>query len=185
MATLPVCQGIKLANIPLDNLRMEFMTYRSLLAKPEFRACFDPVSPKPIRTPYMTWYGMPEPFLTHLLQNAIVGIEAYTSGAVFFELGDRGMLSRENLDSIKNPFRLGRKGTADNVYNRLPALVSEECSLKNSNASLWASTVEFYAGIRNPLFHGYQITETSVSAVALSYEMIAKLHMWVDSWHKP
>jgi len=183
MGTLPGAFGLKLANIPLDNLRREFVTYRCLLAKPEFRAQFHPLSSTPIVTPYMTWYGMPDAFLTLLLQRAILGIEAYVAGAVFFELGVRARLSRDVLDCIHNPFRLGGRGTADNVYNRLPGLLSDEVTLQRTEPELWLTTQDFYTGIRNPLFHGYELSDTSAGAVANAYEQLAKLHKWVDSWH--
>jgi hypothetical protein len=183
VGTLPSRFGLTLANIPLDNLRTEFLTYRGLLSKPEFRAQCGPFGGAPIETPYMIWYGLPDTFLTLILQRAIVGIEAFVAGAVFFELGARGRLSRSVLDCIQNPFRLGGKSTADIVYNRLPALFTEEVSLKRTEPALWESTREFYSAIRNPLFHGYQLAHSSPEAVAGAYEQIAKLHMWVNSWH--
>jgi hypothetical protein len=175
--------GLKLSNIPKWNLRIEFKKHHDLLKDKAFQDQFKGEI-LPIESPYMIWLGMPQEFLTLIVQRAILGIESYLPLAIKSAAYDRDMLTDKIFRGCKNPFGLGGRGTADNFYNRLPALLGEEYCLKNSNPELWETTRTFYSKIRNPLFHGSQIADhTNVEGILSAYEYMAEIYAWIDSWH--
>jgi len=175
---------VELDNIPLINLRNEFNTYRVLFQKEKFQVQFVGEI-RPIETPYMTWYGMPEAFLTLLLQNAILGIEAYIPGAVFIEMGLAGSLNRDNARPVKNPWLLGGRSVTENYYHRLPSLHRADISLKRCNNALWDKNTKFYSEIRNPLFHGHEFSRADLKGFSALIDHLASLYDWIDSWHSP
>ncbi len=128
---------------------------------------------------------MPETFLTLLLQRAIVGLESYVTAAIYLEAGSRGLLDEDLLSKLRNPFLFGGRGTADNYYNRMPAIIDEQYSLRVVDNTLWEQVRVFYSDIRNPLFHGYQIASITSFPVSVlrAYEFIGRLYKWIDSWH--
>lgn len=184
MEETPKLFNLKLSKIPLLNLRQEFAAYYQLLSQKEFRNQFHDNVVKPVQSPYLDWYGMPEGFLTLILQRAILGVESFLPGAVFIEAGMAGMLDDTNLHKIRNPFKLGGKTTADNFYHRLPALLDPALSLKVSVPELWEQNFQFYNEIRNPLFHGRQIDDRkNVYSVYKAFIHLASIYDWIDSWH--
>lgn len=176
--------GLELSNIPLINLRNEFNIFYIELCNKDFRSQFSGLV-KPIESRYLTWYGMPSDFLTLVLQRGILGVESYLSASVLAEAALRGILRKENASIFKNPFRLGGRSTADNYYNRLPAVVDRKISLKICNPGLWKTTIRFYSEIRNPLFHGNEIDRNNVEGVLCAYQFLADIYDWIDSWHPP
>jgi len=176
--------GLKLSNIPLLNLRMEFNQHYALIHDREFDSHFKGAI-RPIKSPYFLWLAMPSDFLTLLLQRAILGIESYIAGAVYMGAGERGKLTPEVAKKLNNPFSLGARSAVDNVYDRLPRIASPEFSLKAMNKPLWESNRLFYTKIRNPLFHGKQIDKPNPEAVRLAFCHLAQLYEWVDAWYPP
>lgn len=175
---------VDLDNIPLINLRIEFNTYYALLKLDRFRAQFVGEI-KPIETPYITWYGMSEGFFTMVLQKAILGVEAYLPGAVFVEMSIAGLLNSDNVKYIENPWLLGGRSVTENYYHRLPSMLRTAISLKLCSNRLWEKNIKFYTEIRNPLFHGHQLSHIDLDAFSGIYEHLATLYDWIDSWHTP
>lgn len=176
--------GLIFDNIPIINLRSEFAYYLHLLQNTEFQGNFTRYR-NAIHTRYFTWHGSPEAFFTFILQRAILGLESYITGAVYLEAGIRGLLNEDLLSRLRNPFQFGGRGTADNFYNRMPAIIVPEYSLNTSQPELWERTREFYRSVRNPLFHGFQL-ETIMTfpfPVLRAFEFIHELYTWIDSWH--
>lgn len=176
--------GIKLSNIPLINLRSEFVSNYKLLSDASFREQFKK-RPQPIRTPYFVWLDWPEKLLTHFLQKAIVGVESYLPGAVYHELGIRDRL-KENMKYVRNPFGIrGVRGTANLYYNALPSLVDEALSLKRCDEDIWSHVNAFYEEIRNLIFHGMQLERGQIDETLELFKLITKIYEWIDSWHSP
>ncbi len=174
--------GLKIDNLAIINLRNEFNTYFNLFSEEDFRSKFTGRGNE-IETPYLTWYGTSDSLLTLILQKSVLGIEAYIVGAVYFELGSRGNLNKKTLKYLRNPFSLKGKGTADNFYNKLPALASESYCLKSFNLELWDTTKLFYSDVRNPIFHGYEIKSESVERFPALYNFLDNLYEWIDTWY--
>lgn len=174
--------GLVLSNIPLMNLRTEFAYYYDSFVNDKFFLSQFTGRIKVIKTRYMIWVGMPDDLITIILQRVIGGLESYISGAVYIELGKRGKL-KENIRLLKNPFELGRKGTVENLYHELPALVDIHFSLKKTDGELWKKTKAFYKEIRNPIFHGHNITTKNINALKNVFNYLAELYKWIDSWH--
>ncbi len=173
--------GLVLESIPHINLRNEFARYYTAVNDPDFRKQFKGKI-EPIETPYMVWYGMPDDLITLIFQRVVMGVESYLRGATYFQLGRIDKL-KENLSIIKNPFELKGNGTVDNFYHKLPSLVDESYSLKNSNPTLYQTTKDFYREVRNPVFHGNLITQRNISALRKVFEYLKEIYEWIDGWH--
>jgi hypothetical protein len=173
--------GVTLSNIPHINLRNEFARYYNALKEDEFIAQFEGTI-KPIKTPYMIWFGMPDDLITFILQRAILGVESYLSGAVYIELLGRGFL-KINLHLLRNPFGLGGKGTVENFYHRLPSLIDKTYSLKLYNNELFQKTVIFYKEVRNPIFHGNNLSNRDIKGLRRLFDYLFEIYAWIDNWH--
>ena len=173
--------GLRLQNIPLINLRLEFNHHFKLLSNPTFREKFSS-SVVPIQTKYLIWNGMPDAFLTLIAQRAILGVESYLPSAVSHQAAKKGLLNQDLAKKIKNPFSLRGNGTVNNYYHHLPSLVNPSWSLKVADPPLWEITVRFYKELRNPLFHGNQIDDSGANGTLLLFQFVDKLYKWIDSW---
>jgi hypothetical protein len=171
---------ISLNNIPHINLRNEFVRYYSALNDEDFISQFKGEI-QPIKTPYMTWYGMPDDLLTLIVQKVTVGLESYLPGAVFMELGKQGRL-KENVLYVRDPFKLKGRGTVENYYHLLPSLINDNVSLKNSDLKLYNETKAFYKEIRNPIFHGSELQDQNIIGIKNIFEYLANVYKWIDSW---
>jgi hypothetical protein len=175
---------VKLQNIPLLNLRMEFNSNYLYVRSPHFEE-WSKSKDTPPETQLFVWYGLPDDFITFLVQRSVLGLEAYVPGAVFTEVGLRGRVTKKVLNATKNPFALKGKGTVDNCYNLLPSLIDPRFSLKASDTDLWKRQLQFYEHIRNPIFHGHQFMEWNSDIIRGIFDHLAKIYLWVDSWHNP
>ena len=128
---------------------------------------------------------MPGALLTLLLQRAILGIESYLPGAVYFQLGIRGKLDQTTVGRLRNPASLAGRKMVEKYYRGLPALVDPGWSLQELNRPLWKATVRFYEEVRNPLMHGYEVDPKAVDGVYQAFEHLAQLYKWIDGWHNP
>lgn len=134
----------------------------------------------------MIWGGMPADFLTLIVQRAILGIEAYLPGAVYVQAGLRGKLTKELAQKLQNPFRFKHgAGTVKSFYDLLPSALDRKISLRVSHPGLRKRTARFYAEIRNPLFHGKQISSINPVPVRKAFDLLARLYEWIDEWHSP
>ena len=177
--------GIRLGNIPLLNLRLDFNCLLALFRSEHFRSQFrgHRGKPIPIETHFFTWYGRPEALLTYLVRDSIVALECAVSGAVYCEAIARGKFDKRILEAIKNPFKLQGKGTADLVFNVLPSLIDSTFSLEKRDPEKWERSRLFYTDVRNPLFHSYEIANAEPEPVWKIFEFIWTLFQWLNSWH--
>lgn len=176
-------ERMKLSNIPIINLRWEFDEYRCLFRDQSFLAQFQRPILKPIRTHRMLWAGMPNDFLTLVLQRLFLGLEAYLPYCVWYICGSQGRLRDLTVkQAIENVFSLGRK-LPDNLYNKLPVLVDPTCALKSSDPKLYSKTEGIYKDVRNPIFHGKQLVQVAPDKDYLSLlDHFDSLYKWIDSW---
>lgn len=177
-------KNIKLRQIPIINLRLEVSNYMGLFNNDEFCSQFNRVRKKndSINTIYESWYGRSELLLTQILRQSILNIESAVCSCVYFLSAFKGMQNERIIEAVKNPFTLGGRSTAINVYDRLPALIDENFKLSIMNYELWLETKDFYQEIRNPLFHGKELTENNPKNVQFILEFILKLFKWLDTW---
>ena len=186
MATLRDSQfGVQVSHVPWMNIRFEFNDLLGLFRKQRFRDQFRGHQGKqiPVRTHYFTWHGRPEALLTHLLREAIVGLESAVSGAVFLEALVRRVATDELLKATRNPLSLPPRGTVECVFNALPALIDPPFSLDARNPDLWQRTRTFYRELRNPVFHAYEISGHDPDPVWRALEFLWELYGWLNSWH--
>lgn len=173
------------SNIPIMNLRAEFEEYLKLFRSEGFRESLFDFSKYPVEIPSISWNGMPHDLLTLMLQRSILGLEAYVSAAVSYELGPEQHLSEQARAGLENPFSLNRKLVVA-IYEKLPEFVSEECKLSAYNQSLFEALRKFYENVRNPIFHGNQV-EFSAEAyeqVVSCFELLADVYGWIDTWYR-
>ncbi|HAG50694.1 MAG: hypothetical protein A2X87_01095 [Deltaproteobacteria bacterium GWC2_42_51] len=174
--------GLAFENIPIINLRNEFARYYAVLNDKNFLSQFEgPI--KPIETPYMVWHGMPDDLITMIMQRVILGVEAYLPSAVFYELGMRGKLNKNNLPYLRNPFEFGGRSTVDNYYDKLPSLIDKSLSLKSFDNELWSQTKAFYKEVRNPIFHGKNISNRDIEGLKKVFIYLSQIYKWIDNWH--
>lgn len=173
--------GVTLTNVPIVNLRSEFRTHLKLAR--ELRLL--PPRRKPVQTPYLVWLGMPASGITLILVRSLLSLEAYMSFAAEFGGAVRGLLTPEFKRACRNPFVLGRRGTADNYYNRLPGLIAADLPMPSSAPKTWLRTKRFYAEIRNPLFHGHELQNLTAENVRTVFDQIADVYRWIDGWFDP
>ena len=131
----------------------------------------------------MLWAGMPNDFLTLVLQRIFLGLEAYLPYCVWYVCGSRGRLRELAVKrAIENVFSLGRK-LPDNLYNKLPALAHPKYALKSVNAKLYSKTESIYKNVRNPIFHGKQLVEVAPDKDYLALlDYFGLIYEWIDSW---
>lgn len=171
-----------LSNIPIINLRKEFEAHFRLLETELFRAQLYDFS-VPVELPQFKWTGLPDDLLSVMLQRAILGVESYLGAAVEYELTKRQLFSEENKEKINNPFKLGGNGTVGNFYNKLPGLVDDSLQLSKSDPQLYKKIWDFYDSVRNPLFHGCQLSQATLSQMTSAFELIRSIYKWIDSWY--
>lgn len=57
--------------------------------------------------------------------------------------------------------------------------------MRRSSRRLWSRTKLFYEKIRNPVFHGSEISAWTVDGVIKAYRHLGEVYNWIDSWHDP
>lgn len=175
---------LRFTNIPIINLRMEFnSTYEYVFSTAAADALKPPIHP--VEAPMFVWLGMPDDLMTLLLQRAILGVEAYLPAALKYAAAQLKIVSKELLTKIDNPFSLGAKNLASNVYDRMPAVVHAELSLRYLDQDLYDTNLRFYRSVRNPLFHGKQLRHTEIESLRFAFDHIARIYEWIDYWHDP
>lgn len=175
---------IRLANIPIHNLRQEFEEFLAFFGRPEFRDNVFNSRVRPVALPRFSWNGLPHDLLTLMLQRAVLGTESYLPAAVEYELATCGPISLEARSAIRNPYSLARS-TAKAFYDRLPALIDSSKALSRYDQALYNRVREFYRDVRNPIFHGFWVdfSAESYDAVAAAFSMLAQVYDWIDSWY--
>lgn len=165
------------------NLREEFSANYALIRQKKFEEHFSNTH-REIEAPFCTWFGRSEEFISIMLQRAIVGVESYLPSAVSFSAAMQNKVEIVKHEAIKDPFVLKGRGTAENLYNRLPALLDPNLSLKHCNPQLWEMTKQFYREVRNPLFHGSELDakKGEFRAIRASFKHVKDLYGWIDGW---
>lgn len=178
--------GLTFSNIPLINLREEFKATHEFVNSSDAEEYLKPgKQSSQIEIPLLTWVMAPEDFVTVMLQRSILGVEAYLPGALVWKSAALGKVSAELSAKLHKPTVFGSKLYAENVYHRMPAAVQEKLSLKHHDEALYVQTLAFYKKIRNPLFHGKQLSNPRIEALQATFTHIAKLYGWIDSWFDP
>jgi len=178
--------GLTFSNIPLINLREEFQAAHEFVNSSDAEEYLAPRNQSgQIETTLLTWVMAAEDFVTFMLQKSILGVEAYLPGALVYKSAELGKASAELSAKLHKPTAFGSKLYAENVYHRMPAAVQNEFSLKHHNQALYEQNMAFYKAVRNPLFHGKQLSDPKVEALQATFAHIAKLYGWIDSWFDP
>lgn len=174
--------GLSLSNIPLLNARTNFNLLLALFRAEDFRQQFRAATPAlSIRLPSMVWKDRPSALLTHVLREAIIGIECSVAGAVFTVALKRETLDEALLKAIRNPSSLGGS-TAGAVFNGLPGRLDPGFTLRRQDGALWKEVQEFYSEVRNPLFHAYEVEGDDPEPIGQSLELIHRVYRWIDGW---
>ena len=168
---------VKFSNMPFLNVRNEFkINYRfvnsnsldTYLALPH----------GPYVTPYGTWTASLETLLTIVLQRAILGVESYLPIALKCKAHDLLVATDELVGEIDNAHG------ANNLFHRIPKSIDPSLSLCTSDNGLYQETLDFYEFVRNPLFHGREISEVTPESFRASFEHIRRIYQWIDTWYK-
>lgn len=176
--------NLTFSNIPSINLRLEFDRTLEFVNSPEAeRGLKPPIAP--IEAAIMTWHGMPEDLFTLLLQRSVLGLESYLSSALWHASVVLGIFTPELTAKLRNSSAFGARLFAANIYDRMPAAVHPELSLRHQDQSLYQKTVAFYKEVRNPIFHGKQLSSPKIEAVRDAFAHLSDVFGWIDHWHPP
>lgn len=129
-----------------------------------------------------SWHGQARELATFLLQQTILGIEAYVPMALLEKSSTIPGAKARIMPFLDDPFLLRGKSTVDNIYNLLPALVSPKCSLKAYSNALFETTGTFYKEVRNGIFHGKILDSYMRQPMRAAFNHIALLYEWTDTW---
>lgn len=129
-------------------------------------------------------YADPESYFTNLFRTTIVAIECAIESSAVEEFLFSNRLTEQMRHSVRNPSSLARS-LPDAYYNRLPHLVNVRAPLKSCNGKLWNTVQRFYQEIRNPIFHGHQLSDVKAESVRETFGMFDGIFVWLDSWADP
>jgi hypothetical protein len=182
LAPKPLIFGLTVGNIPTMNLRGQYAHDREI------------VFAEGLAENLHAWkfgkgnvtitYADPDSYFTMLLRTTIVGIECTLQALAIEELAFSKRLTEEVQRAIHGPSRLSRS-MADAYYNRMPEFVSANAPLKVHSGQLWDTVKQFYREIRNPLFHGSQLTDIKAESLRSAFQMFDEVFEWIDSWTDP
>jgi hypothetical protein len=129
-------------------------------------------------------YADPDSYFTTLLRSTIVGIECTLQNFAVEELLFSNRLTEELRQAIRHPSTLARS-MADAHYNKIPYYVNANAPLKSYDTNLWNKVQQFYREIRNPIFHGSQLTDVKPEPLRSAFRMFDEIFKWIDSWTDP
>lgn len=129
-------------------------------------------------------YADPDSYFTMLLRTTVVGIECTLQNLTIEELLFSNGLTEEVRRAIRRPSSLSHS-MAEAYYNKIPSYLNESTPLKLRDAALWNTVQQFYREIRNPLFHGSQLTEVKAEPLRSLFRMFDDIFNWIDSWTDP
>ena len=170
--------GLKFQNIPVVNLRLDFIqTYRDALDLIE-RSSVCPAFPcdavaKSELDTELNWS----------IRSSIINIECYVYYAVWDVMGSTGAWTPAKRKVARNPYG-HKKGVCGSYYDTLPSLVAPELSLRVADNTLWQRSLALYKEVRNPLFHGKMAYEIPLAAYFDVIEHLRLMYKWIDSWHQ-
>lgn len=167
--------------LPFINQRLEYNHYKSLLTDEKFRQEVNNAEARQLDCGKFIWENKNEA-ITVLLQRIVLGLEARIPTAVFLELSCRGMLTKEIIAKVNDPFLLGRGSMAHRYYNCMPALVEDRFQLSKYEPELWGLMKDFYTHVRNKIFHGHFISNMNVSNLDYIFSVFDRVYCWTDSW---
>lgn len=174
--------GFTVQNIPTMNLRAQYAHDRGMV--------FADGLPESLHAwrfgqhEVTVRHACPDSYFTILLRSTIVGIECTLESSALEELLFSNRLTEELRRTICNPRSLARR-LADAYYNRIPQFVNANAPLKSYNGKLWNTVQQFYSEIRNPIFHGYQLSDVKAESLRSAFRMFDDIFKWVDSWADP
>lgn len=170
-----------ISNIPLVNLRQEFMGYHVAFERKDIEEIMQR-NLKSFSVPFgLLPVHRKETLMTLILQRVILGFEAFYKGAVFCIFGMRGADS-ETLKSLRrNPMQYGR-GYCNAAFARIPGHLKESYRLDRSNADLFERVSAFYKEVRNHLFHGCEFSSLKIEEFRDFLRMYKDLYDWVCDW---
>ncbi|MDP9179906.1 MAG: hypothetical protein M3O61_19740, partial [Gemmatimonadota bacterium] len=173
-ATLSKSFGLRLENVPVINLRMDFENVRKYANDLVDAEEADGNSTLP------HWRNNLfeiETELNWLMRMSVINIECYVQYAVWETLHRRRLWTADIGVKLRNPFSLGR-GTCRVYYHSLPSLISPDISLLRRDPVLWQRTASLYSEVRNPLFHGKQAVEIKPACFAAVIRHLGELYEW-------
>ncbi len=181
---VPPPYGIKFGNIPSINLRLEFDQTLEFVNSEAFSEGLKK-SFTLIEAPLFYWKGHSNDLVTLLLQRAILGVESYLPSALWNVHNIIKHPDHDLIAKLKNPASFGAKSMATNIYHRMPEAIHPELSLKYLDPEIYENTLKLYSKVRNPIFHGKQVSDPSASQVKQCFEQIRLIYSWIDHWYNP
>jgi hypothetical protein len=176
--------GLTLQNIPTINLRQQYAHDRETVFADDLAEKIHAWKFGRTEGPATVTYPEPDAYFTMLLRSTIVGIECTLESSALVELLFANRLTEPLRHSIRHPSSLARS-MADAYYNKIPQLINVSAPLKAHNSDLWNTVHQFYREIRNPISHGYQLSDVKADSLREVFGMFDQIYSWIDSWADP
>jgi hypothetical protein len=174
--------GLTVQNIPTMNLRFQYAHDREIVFAEGLAERLH--AWKFGQGDVTVTYADPDSYFTTLLRTTIVGIECTLQNSTVEELLFSNRLTEELRHAIRHPSILSRS-MADAHYNKIPYCVNANAPLKSYDTTLWNTVQQFYREIRNPIFHGFQLTDVKPEPLRCAFRMFDDIFKWIDSWTDP
>lgn len=111
--------------------------------------------------------------------------DGYLPGALKHTSAVLGNLFTELFERLDRPSSFGSKSAVANIYHHMPEAVHPELSLRHRDQPLYEATIAFYRKVRNPIFHGQQLSAPDISHLQGVFLHVARLYEWIDYWFDP
>ncbi len=154
---------IVLSNVPIVNLRWEFVAHYQLARAGKLVPARIEGPVMPFDTPYVRWKGMPNGGISLILLRTILSVEAYMCYAAKDEAYDRGLLDNTERAAARNPFILKGKGTADTFYNKLSSLFDAKLTMRRATRSYGRQPNRFTQRFETHSFTATKLTTRRMS----------------------
>jgi hypothetical protein len=172
---------LEISNIPLINLRFEFLTYYDAFQKENIEEVID----KNIKLLNVPFCLLPiqnkETLFTSVLQRVILGFEAFYTGAASEIL----IMREADLKTLRSFKQDPRRWAKDKSYChaafiKIPGQLNEDYRLDRRNSRLYDKVRKFYREVRNQLFHGCQFNKIKIHEFQDFLRMYEGLCDWVQ-----
>ena len=178
--------GISLTNIPLVNLRIEFRHIYQFWMNVEKDSVTSSNRIVSLNTGLMNITAGSFGLITASLQRCLLGLEVYVQHAAKHSYIERHPGGKYDWKSFPKAHQIkGEKRLAAQLFKDIPKLVCEDFSLVSMDNQLYRWLLDFYANVRNPIFHGREIQGIEADALHKIGRNLAGTYKWIDSWYDP
>ena len=172
---------MEILNIPLVNLRFEFLAFFRAFEKDEIEGIVNR-NVKLLDDPScLLRIHNKETLFTVILQRVILGFEAFYKAAVYEIFLLKGEDAKMLMRLKRDPKQFG-KSYCEGAFVKIPGRLNDNYPMDTTNAALYEEVSEFYKDVRNQLLHGGQFHKIAVSEFRRILNMYKGVYDWLCGW---